>query len=183
VAPTLAGTALQLDSLARRLERDDLSEQAAKAVALRDSIRSTVTELRAIMHGLRPPVLDQLGLAGALRELVSGHEMPRCAAEVGELGTPPAALEVAAYAIVSEAFSNALRHSSASRIVVSAHLDCGDLVLSVADNGIGLPPRPRAGVGMVSMRDRAAEVGGTLELGPAPGGGTTVTARLPLEVS
>jgi signal transduction histidine kinase len=183
VAPALAGTALQLDSLARRMEREDLSEQATKVVALRDSIRATVTELRAIVHGLRPPVLDQLGLAGALRDLVTGHEMPRCVDEVGDLGAPPAALEVAAYAIGSEAFSNALRHSAASRIVVAAYVDQGDLVVSVADNGVGLPPRPRAGVGLVSMRDRAAEVGGSLEMGQTPGGGTTVTARLPLEVA
>jgi signal transduction histidine kinase len=142
-----------------------------------------VTELRAIMHGLRPPVLDQLGLAGALGQLVAGHDLPRCVAEVGDLGAPPAALEVAAYAIGSEAFSNALRHSAASRILLAAYVDRGDLVVSVADNGIGLPQRPRAGVGMVSMRDRAAEVGGSLDLTETPGGGTTVTARLPLEVA
>jgi signal transduction histidine kinase len=183
VAPALAGTALQLDALARRLERDDLPDQATKAVALRDSLRGTVTELRAIMHGLRPPVLDQLGLAGALLLIVAGHDVPACVAEVGDLGTPPAALEVAAYAIGSEAFSNALRHSAASRIVLSTYVEEGDLVVSVVDNGIGLPARPRAGVGMVSMRDRAAEVGGSLDLTATPGGGTTVTARLPMEVA
>jgi len=183
VAPSLAGTALQLDALARRLERDDLADQARKAVALRDGLRGTVTELRAIMHGLRPPVLDQLGLAGALRQLVSGYDMARCVDDVSELGTPPAALEVAAYAIASEALSNAVRHSAASRIVLSAHADGAELVVSIADNGIGLPPRPQPGVGAVSMRDRAAEVGGRLELLPTAGGGTTVRARLPLEMA
>lgn len=182
VAPALAGTALQLESLARKLARDHHEEPARAALALRDGLRSTVTQLRALTHGLRPPVLDQLGLGGALRQLVVGHDLPACTADVGDLGDPPAALEVAAYAIVSEAFSNALRHSAASRIMVSAHVEEAELVVAVVDNGIGLPARPRAGVGTVSMRDRAAEVGGVLDLCLTPGGGTTVRARLPWEV-
>lgn len=183
VAPALAGTALQLESLARRLERDGLPDRSASALAIRDSLRGTVTELRALTHGLRPPVLDQLGLAGALRQLVSGHEVPRCEAEVGDLGELPAALEVAAYAIGSEGFANALRHSAASRVTLTAAVAGDELVVSVVDNGIGMPARPKPGVGTVSMRDRATEVGGTLELLTTPGGGTTVRARLPLEVA
>jgi signal transduction histidine kinase len=179
VAPSLAGSALQLDSLARRLVDDP--ELAGRADDLRDRLRETVTQLRAMVHGLRPPVLDQLGLPGALRQLVSGHENPVCTAEIGELGSPGAAVEVAAYAISSEAFGNALRHSAASRITLTATAEDGDLVLTVSDNGVGIPGRPRAGVGLVSMRERAAEVGGRLDLVETPGGGTTVRATLPLE--
>lgn len=181
VAPALAGTALQLESLARRLEDDP--QLARRALDLRDGLRGTVTDLRTLVHGLRPPVLDQRGLGGALRQLVAGHDTPVCEAAVDDLGTPHAAIEVTAYAIASEAFSNALRHSAASRIRLDATVEDGWLVLSVADNGIGLPGRVRAGVGMVSMRERAAEVGGRLELLPTPGGGTTVRASLPLEVT
>jgi signal transduction histidine kinase len=135
------------------------------------------------VHGLRPPVLDQRGMEGALRQLVVGHEIPRCTARVGELGEPHAAVEVAAYAIAGEAFGNALRHSVASRIDVTAEQCDGDLVVEVSDNGIGMPARPRAGVGMISMRERAAEVGGRLEVRPTAGGGTTVRATLPLEIT
>jgi signal transduction histidine kinase len=180
VAPALAGSALQLDSLARRLSTDP--ELAGRAADLRDRLRSTVTQLRGLVHGLRPPALDQLGLAGALRQLVSGHETPLCTAEIGDLDSPGAAVEVAAYAIASEAFSNALRHSAASRISLTAAVANGNLVVTLSDNGIGLPGRPRAGVGMVSMRERAGEVGGRLDLLETPGGGTTVRASLPLEV-
>lgn len=180
VAPSLAGTALQLESLARRLEAAEQPELAARALGLRDGLRGSVAELRALVHGLRPPVLDQRGLAGALRQLVAGHDLPECTADVDDLGTPPAAVEVASYAIAAEAFSNALRHASASRVRLSAGLEDGRLVVSVADNGVGLPPRVRAGVGMVSMRERAAEVGGRLDVIETPGGGTTVRVALPL---
>lgn len=183
VAPALAGTALQLESLARRLDQAGQQPLADRTLALRDNLRATVGQLRALVHGLRPPVLDQRGLAGALRQLVVGHEVPRCVARVGALGRPHAAIEVAAYAIAAEAFGNALNHSVASRIAIEAERCEGELVVTVRDNGIGLPPRLRPGVGMVSMRERAAEVGGRLDVGPTDGGGTTVRATLPVEVA
>ncbi|PVG84419.1 two-component sensor histidine kinase [Nocardioides gansuensis] len=183
VAPALAGSALQLDSLVRRLRSDQRDDLADRAATLRDGLRETVAGLRSLAHDLRPPVLDQRGLTGALRELVAGHDAPRCEADIDELGTPPAAIEVTAYAIAAEAFSNALRHSAASRIRVTARARDGWLELAVVDNGVGLPASFRAGVGTVSMRERAVEVGGRLEMAAPPGGGTTVTAALPLEVA
>jgi signal transduction histidine kinase len=182
VAPALAGTALQLESLARKLDQADQPDLSARALGLRDQLRAGVGELRALVHGLRPPVLDQRGLGGALQQLVAGHENPRCTAVVEDLGAPHAAVEVAAYAIAAEAFGNALRHSAASRVILAARQADGEIVVSVSDNGVGMPARLRAGVGMVSMRERAAEVGGRFEVTPTPGGGTTVVATLPLEI-
>jgi signal transduction histidine kinase len=101
----------------------------------------------------------------------------------GARGTPQAAIEVAAGASAAEAFGNARNHSVASRIAIEAERCDGELVITVRDNGIGLPTRPRPGVGMVSMRERAAEVGGRLDFGPTEGGGTTVRATLPVEVA
>jgi signal transduction histidine kinase len=180
VAPALAGTALQLESLSRRLADAGQPELSRRALDLRDGLRATVGELRALVHGLRPPVLDQRGLAGALRQLATGHDV--CEVEVGDLPQPHAALEVAAYAIAAEALGNALKHSAASRVVLAAAEVEGAIVVSVSDNGVGIPAGPRAGVGMVSMRERAVEVGGRLDLRETPGGGTTVVAVLPLEV-
>jgi signal transduction histidine kinase len=183
VAPSLAGTALQLESLARRLDAEGDTDLARRATTLLEGLRDTVAELRALVHGLRPPVLDQRGLAGALRQLVGGHETPVCTAEIGDLGRHDAAVEVAAYAIAAEAFANALRHSAASTVNLAATSNGHEVVVTVSDNGIGLPSRLRAGVGMVSMRDRAAEVGGRLDLAATPGGGTTIRAVLPLVVA
>ncbi|WP_460709927.1 sensor histidine kinase [Nocardioides dilutus] len=186
VAPSLAGTALQLESLARRLDEIDQPGLALRALDMRDGLRATVTELRALVHGLRPPVLDQLGLAGALRQLVAGHETPLCSAEITDLSEVNAAVEVAAYAIAGEALNNALRHSAASRVVLRARLvgdgEESELLLEIVDNGVGLPHRPRPGVGTVSMSERAAEVGGRLDRLATPGGGATVRALLPLHV-
>lgn len=180
VAPSLAGTALQLESMARRLSRAGEDELADRALGLRDGLRGTVGELRSLVHGLRPPVLDQRGLAGAVRELVAGIDEPACTARVEDVGVPHAAVEVAAYAIAAEGFANALRHASASHVEVGLRAEEGVLVVSVRDDGTGLPDDPVEGVGLGSMRDRAAEVGGHVWLGPAVGGGTLVEARLPL---
>jgi signal transduction histidine kinase len=124
--------------------------------------------------------LDQLGLTAALRELGQGYETPQCTISVEELGELPAAVEVAAYAIAAEAVANAVRHSAASRLMISACRGKDTVLVEVIDNGCGLPSKPPVGVGMRSMADRAHEVGGRLDISPNGSGGTAVRAVLPL---
>ncbi|MFS1303975.1 sensor histidine kinase [Streptosporangium longisporum] len=182
IGPTLAGITYQLEALARRLPDDHGDDLAERAGHLVERLRSAVGEVRAVAHGLQSPVLDQLGLAGALRELVAGFETPRCTAHISdELGPLPAAVEVTVYAIAAEAVTNAMRHSAASRLELHVATDDRTLTLQIRDNGCGLPARPRTGVGLRSMGERAAELGGRLDLLPVPGGGTLVRATLPLE--
>ena len=186
VAPALAGTALQLESLARRLEREGQPALAAAGPrAARRAARRRSADLRALVHGLRPPVLDQRGLEGALRQLVVGHEMPalhradrrpRRAARgdrgggVRDRGARRSATRC------GTAVASRVELDRASRPTVS-------IVVAVSDNGIGMPgPAARRASGMISMRERAAEVGGRLEVEPTPGGGTTIRATLPLEI-
>ena len=182
VAPALAGTALQLESLARRLEPLD-ADLARRALGLRDGLRATVGELRAVVHGLRPPVLDQLGLAGALRQLVGGHDQPEC---VAARRRPRRAGRRGRGRGVRDRGGGVRQRAAAQRAPAGPRSPRAPPTTgsrsSVADNGVGLPARPRAGVGMVSMRERAAEVGGRLDVVATPGGGTTVRATLPLEV-
>ncbi|WP_406494265.1 histidine kinase [Streptomyces sp. NBC_01604] len=178
VGPSLAGTAHQLDSLARKATDPELADAIRVA---RDRLRTTVGDLRTVVNGLRPAVLDQLGLSGALRELLAGYDVPTCRCSVtAACSELPASVEVAAYAIAAEAVSNALKHSASGRLTLTAHVTAGFLVLTIEDNGCGIPPRPRAGVGLRSMSERAAEVGGRLAITPVPGGGTSVQARMPL---
>jgi two-component system, NarL family, sensor kinase len=98
-----------------------------------------------------------------------------------ELPPLPAAVEVAAYRIATEALANVVRHAQARTCTVRLALD-GALQLEVSDDGQGLPVGYRAGVGLTSMRERAAELNGTCTIQPAEGRGTRVHARLPLPV-
>jgi signal transduction histidine kinase len=94
---------------------------------------------------------------------------------------PPlsAAVEVAAYRIVQEALTNVVKHAQAGRCTV--RLTAADaLEIEIADDGVGLPDKRRAGVGLLSMRERAEELGGTCVVEALPEGGTRVTARLPM---
>ncbi len=181
VGPALAGTAHQMDALARRMS-DGSPELHDRAVEIRERLREVVGDVRAVTHGLRPPVLDHVGLAGALRRLVDGYEVPECTVSIDDSwGELPAAVEVAAYAVASEAVSNAVRHSAAGRIHLDARVEGRNLVVSVTDNGRGIPARTHGGLGLMSMGERSEEVGGRLDVLARPGGGTVVRALLPLE--
>ena len=132
------------------------------------------------MEGLRRPALDELGLVEALR-----HEATRLAPlDVAVHAEPmpnlPAAVEVAVYRIASEALNNVARHARAGRVRVV--LRCTDrLEVEVTDDGDDDPPAAwLPGVGLTSMAERAAELGGSCVAGPVPGGGGRVHAALPL---
>ena len=191
VGPQLAGLALQLDALARRLGDDD--DNGARVQMLRDRLRDTVVEVRRVVDNLRPPALDDVGLVEAVRQQVSAYAVVGASAN-GSVNTAmvdvvaeplpalPAAVEVAAYRIITESVANAVRHGRPSHCDVAIATFGPDLVLTVADDGSGIAADATLGVGLASMRDRAAEVGGTLDV-QSSGAGTTITARLPLELT
>ena len=147
-------------------------------------LRSTVAEVRRIVADLRPAALGDLGLVGAVRAHAArlddgGIDVTVDAPD--DLGPLPAAAEVAAFRIVGEAMTNVARHARASRVLVTlAHRD-GALELCVQDDGIGVRPGAPTGVGLGSMHQRAAELGGTCEV--SGGRGTTVRAVLPTVTS
>lgn len=178
LGPELAGMALQLDSLACGLRGH--AALAERAFGLRDRMRHTVTEVRRIVEGLRPSAVDELGLAEALRQLaVAESELEFDVHIPAAFGELPAAVEVAAYRIAAEACTNVFLHAQASRCAIDAGIDDGWLTLTVADDGAGFGAEAAVGVGLQSLHERAAEVGGSVEIRSSPGG-TTVLARLPL---
>lgn len=177
LGPMLAGMALQVDGIGRALGPDD-RERAGR---LRTRLTEAVSEVRRIVDDLRPASLDELGLAGALQLLVPESEgVPRVRVELGELGVLPAGVEVAVYRIAAEATANALRHSGASEVVLTARREGEALTVAVTDDGCGLDGPRAGGVGLRSMEERAEELGGRCLVTPRPGGGTRVEAYLPL---
>ena len=182
MGPVLAAVALQAETA-----RDLVAVDARAATALLDRLvprlNEAVADVRALVHDLRPPTLDELGLVGAVRELATRFTTPTRSVVVraGALPPLPAAVDLAAYRIVAEALTNAAKHAQASSVVVALSSRDGCLELEVADDGAGVAPGRRAGVGLRSMRERAEELGGACAVHPAPtGGGTVVRAVLPL---
>jgi two-component system NarL family sensor kinase len=179
LGPTLAGLALGIDTVRRGLPDGSAAGTEDLLVALREEAERAVADIRRIAYNLRPPVLDEMGLVGAIREHATrlGGTTVAVPAPLPPL---PAAVEVAAYRIAVEAMTNASRHAPGAAIEVSLSVN-GRLELRVADAGTGLPPGFRAGVGLRSMRERAAELGGECVLDPRDPHGTVVRASLPLE--
>jgi signal transduction histidine kinase len=185
LGPALGAVTLKLAAAANRL-----TDSPAAARALLDEARQqtgdVVSDVRRLVHGLRPPALDELGLVGAVRSFASRTATDAVAIEVrthGCVSDLPAAVEVAAYGIVLEAVNNVLKHAAARRCDIEIACQPAAVFLTVTDDGIGPAAGPKglgAGVGLVSMTDRATELGGTLDVEPAPDGGTRVRAVLPL---
>jgi signal transduction histidine kinase len=179
ISSALSGISLQLDCLG-----DDIPAQNAIVLdRIRQRTAEVAAEVRQLVDELRPPALEALGLTDAVREHAhmwehDGGLMVRITA--GQLPPLPASTELAAYRIATEAVTNAGRHARARRCEVRLSADPPWLVIEVTDDGIGFT-EPQAGVGLSAMRERAAETGGNLSLSSAPGQGTRVTARLPLE--
>jgi two-component system NarL family sensor kinase len=155
---------------------------------LKTESRRAVTEIRRIAYALRPPALDEAGLACALREEAArlqqqapGLSITLHIPDERLLAGLPAAVEVAAYRIVTEAVTNVLRHAHARCCEVRVEAD-RDLRLQVCDDGVGMADGWRAGVGIASMRERVAELGGVLGIAPHGPHGTRIDARLPLGV-
>lgn len=182
LGPALAGMALQIDGLTDRLGQDP--DAAARAQQLRTRVTEAVREVRRIIDGLRPAMVDELGLLEALRQL-GVDDQPGLRIDIDgpeRLPELPAAVESAPYRIVAEALANAIRHAGARQCTVTIGCDAGYLEIEVSDDGRGFGADVATGVGLRSIHDRAEEVGGLTRVNSEPGRGTTVSTRLPLAV-
>ena len=191
IGPTMAGLTLKLDA-AKDLVSSGLNsekkEKLEEAVQLLNELKmqtqETVQNIRHIVHALRPPSLDVLGLVPSLQ------------AHFGQVVTPQglniqmttspqnfprlsAAVEVAAYRIVLEAVTNVINHAQAGLCGVSLILENGNLNMEIKDDGIGLPEAHIHGIGLDSMRERAEELGGRFEL-VSSSQGTRVYGEIPI---
>jgi two-component system, NarL family, sensor kinase len=182
LGPRLSGVAFTSDA-ARNLIRSDPAAAEAMVAQLRADTVIAIEEIRRMVYAMRPPALDELGLVPALRQQAVGLRNRDGDPVAVDVTAPerfpdlPAAVEVAAYRIVTEALTNVARHSTSASASVRLEPAPDGLHLEVTDRGRS--GAWRAGVGLASMRERATELGGTLEAGPGPAGGR-VAALLPL---
>ena len=179
LGPSLAGMSMQLRAALRLLPDD--SRAAEILDALTTDLTSCTVEVRQLVDELRPPALDR-GLETALRAECRRFDAAGLSVRyevAGSLDELPAAVEVATFRILAEALTNVARHSQADTCHVAVHRN-GALQVEIVDDGIGISSSAHAGVGLHSMRERAAELGGDCLIGPAPGRGTSVRLELPL---
>jgi signal transduction histidine kinase len=179
LGPTLAGMSLQLGS-ARTLLGRDAGAADRLLERLVEETQAALADVRRLVYDLRPPALDELGLVPALRQQAQRFPGLEVVVDAPEpVGPLPAAVEVAAYRIATEALTNVSRHAAARACTITIAVN-GALELEVCDDGRGMPAGWRAGIGVTSILERAAELGGSCELHAGDGGGTRVHARLPL---
>ena len=165
------------------MDRDP--EQARSALAaVKETSKTALEEVRSVLGVIRnegdAPLAPQAELA-ELPRLVAGVRSPGFDAELVdrlEGAVPGRASQFAAYRITQEALTNVVRHAGATTAVVAVERLGDELLLTIDDDGAGVHGSPE-GSGILGMRERAALLGGSVEVGPSPRGGTRVTARLP----
>jgi signal transduction histidine kinase len=187
IGPQLASLTMRIQTARLRLAHDPLADTLLDELVTRT--QATVADIRRVVYDLRPPSLDELGLASALRESAAQYQSQgptdiQLQIDVPEHLAPlPAAVEVAVYRVAQEALTNVIKHAQARTCWLRLAVDepGGWLYLEIWDDGCGIGRVHRAGVGLRSMRERATELGGTLVVEPGAAGGTWVRARLPLK--
>ncbi|TRW81710.1 GAF domain-containing sensor histidine kinase [Mycolicibacterium sp. 018/SC-01/001] len=187
ISQRLVTLSYRLDAAAQAARSPDdraaLTEQLDRARELADL---TLQEARAAISGLRPPVLDDLGLSGGLASLA--RSIPQIGIEVDLADTRlPDHIELALYRIAQECLQNVVKHARATAARLAFSVDAQTARLEIADDGVGFDTLERplgsdemGGYGLLSMAERAEIVGGRLNIRSRPGAGTTVTATIPL---
>lgn len=179
LGPALAAQTIKVGA-ARALIENNPQTAAAILAELEAGLATSMADIRRLVYDLRPPALDQFGLAGAVEEFVRQFSENGIAFHLDmpeKLPPLPAAVEVAAYRIVQEAVNNVIRHSHAENCQIFVGVN-GALTLSIRDDGVGLPAEIKHGVGLNSIRERVEELGGSLTLTSQQG--TLLSVRISL---
>lgn len=177
------GTSQDLAGLVVGLEALERAPGTVTTLELKRLARRVADEIRRTVMDLRPRVLDDLGLAAAIRWLANErHADMDVAVDVpAEVKIPPP-LDIAVYRVIQEALTNVERHANASKVAVGLRVDDQKVRVVVEDDGRGFDPADLGGgLGLAGMRERAEQHGGTLTVESRPGGGTRLALELPLE--
>jgi signal transduction histidine kinase len=182
---TLAGLKYQAASLASRLQNSD-AELHEHATNMSSTLGDTIGAMRRLVSGLRPPLLDELGLVAALewqaREFASRTGIACDLSADPEIRVSPEQ-GIGLFRVFQESLTNVAKHAAATHIEAFLERDNGELHLQIADNGCGMgvdPDAPRASLGLRGMRERVRALGGEFAIGPGENGGTAVNVRVPV---
>ena len=183
LGPQLASQTLTMTAARRLYKQDPQKADKLLAEAIKHAQHAT-DDIRRVVHDLRPPALDDLGLLGAIKAQIGKFKTSgiQIAPDIPDSIAPlPAAVEVACYLICQEALNNVIRHADATNCTVRLSVEKEGLSLDIIDNGQGLKPDHQPGIGLASMRQRCQELGGTFNVVSTAGKGTHLMAFFPLE--
>lgn len=176
VAQTLYGLTLQAEAAARELNAGRVDKATEQLREIRDSAQQSLQETRLLIFELRPPILEQEGLASALRarlESVESRSGLKAQIQLHEVGQLPAKVEAGLYGVSNEALNNVLKHARATEVKVSLKKESNKVVLEIQDNGVGFDINAEAGgMGLSGMKERAEQFGGDMQIKSGTSGTT-----------
>ncbi|WP_308252479.1 GAF domain-containing sensor histidine kinase [Pseudonocardia sp. KRD291] len=184
ISQRLVTLSYHLDAALTFLDRGEPAQARPGLESSCELVGTTLEEARAAIGALRPPVLDDLGLSGALAALA--RDLPGIDTTLAlDERRVPEHVEVALYRIAQEALQNVLKHARARRVTLGLEIGDGDVRLAVCDDGVGFdqadpPESGGGGYGLASVRERADLIGGAVRLVSGRGSGTTLTVTAPL---
>jgi len=183
VAQTLYGLSIQAEVASRRLDAGKIEEAQSNLAAIREGTQQSLAETRLLIFELQPPILQQEGLAAALRyrlDAVEGRSGLHISSDLASDRLSPT-VEGALYAIALEALNNVIKHAQASEVHIALLCTDGRAQLVITDNGTGFEPGKQAGgLGLRSMQERAELLNGRFSITSTPGEGTKVAVEVPL---
>ena len=184
VAQALYGVSLYAEAAGRALASGETAPVAASLADIRETVHEALGEMRLLLFELRPPLLEEEGLAGAIASRLRAVEAragltTRLEGDVSDRFSPE--MEQELYRLAQEALNNVLKHAHARHVTVRLDVSPARAVLEVADDGVGFEAALRGGdgYGLPGMRERAERLGGTLYVTSAPDAGTTVRVEVP----
>lgn len=176
VAQTLYGLTLQAEAAARELSKGQTDKASEQLREIRDSAQQSLQETRLLIFELRPPILEQEGLASALRarlESVESRSGLKTQIQLQEVGQLSAKIEAGLYGVSNEALNNVLKHARATEVKVSLKKESNKVVLEIQDNGVGFDMNAATGgMGLSGMKERAEGFGGDMQIKSGPSGTT-----------
>lgn len=176
---SLAAVKLQLSAMRNRIDEEHSQEIAA-------IVDQAIEQTRTLAHSLRPPLLDDLGLAASVRRLAQMMEEGTNLTVTTDLGDESrlnSDMESLLFYVVREALSNVERHARAHQVNVSLSMSEGSVLVSVDDDGIGFSAEKQFGLGLRGIEERVELAGGSMKITSSPGQGTTLIVEVPYDAS